>query len=173
MRTIYRVVLLTVLATFASGADGLLEFRSGQARRIRPQREEKASGRAQGRVSWWRSGRYARHSAGIHEKAISRRPMLRKRRRPSKAKRRLPASRTKRLPRSSRRSPNPSRSVRRSRGRSRSRHRLPCSRRSSSSRPSRPAAGTQQQPVALAGARANEHCVRRGRPRRNPAPSQR
>ena len=40
--TIHRVVLLTALATCVPGADGLLGFRSGQARRIRSQREEKA-----------------------------------------------------------------------------------------------------------------------------------
>ena len=66
MRTIYRVVLLTALATSALGLAGCSSgFDLRQARHIRSQRKEKTSRRAQGRVSRRRSGSDTRHSARV------------------------------------------------------------------------------------------------------------
>ncbi len=68
MRRMHRIVLLAGLLAVAPVLAGCeSEFRHGQARRVRPQREEKTAGRAQGGVSGRRAGRHARHSARIPE----------------------------------------------------------------------------------------------------------
>ena len=175
MRTIHRVALLTVLATFVPGAGGLLGgFRSGQARCFRSQREEKASGRTQGCVSWWCSGRFPGYSAGIHERqpaagrccanAPSRTRQGGGRRRAGQKDCCRPIWRSR----------NPNRSVRQSRVRSRNRHRLLLRRRSNSSpRPGRTSSRRRNNKASRPGRRRKDSQMlrRRGHPRRNPAPS--
>jgi hypothetical protein len=134
----------------------------------------KASGRTQGCVSWWCSG----VSQGIPPEYMkgSQPPVDAAQTPPAEQgkERRVAAEPDKRLLPPHLRSPNPNRSVRQSRVRSRSRHRLLLRRRSNSSpRPGRTSSRRRNNKASRPGRRRKDSqmLLRRGHPRRNPAPS--